>query len=286
MLGRRRRRARKTTLVNRVNQIYDDDLAIALQLVAGNDSLNFSTVGGVHDRRLHERHLRLGRRLTQNHDAINNVIGNANYDIGHLVTRARNGGGIAGLGVVGTSGSKGARLHRVAPPDRRRASSSTTSRTRWVTSSAARTRSTAEPDNCGGGEPRDAIDAVEPGSGSSIMAYAGICGDDDLQDNSDPYFSQRSIANDPDLRRRRSRSGGTAVTTANRSPVVDAGPDATVPSGRRSCSRAARRTPTATRRSSRGSRTTPAPAPRLFEQPKLSGPLFRHVLVPRAHARP
>ena len=101
--------------MNRVNQVYEDDLTIRLQLVANNDLLNFNTWATGHRaqralRRGGVLHAVPGHRLHE-HDAghryvIGQVIGASNYDIGHLAL-GQPGGGVANLGVVGRSNKAG-----------------------------------------------------------------------------------------------------------------------------------------------------------------------------------
>jgi hypothetical protein len=74
---------------------------------------------------------------------------------------------------------------------------------------------------------------VEPGSGSTIMGYAGITTDYDVQASSDDYFAYVSI-----LQIQTNLATKTCPTKAmisNNPPVINAGADYTIPKGLHSC---------------------------------------------------
>jgi len=120
---------------------------------------------------------------------IGQIIGASNYDIGHLAL-GQPGGGVANLGVVGRSNKAGGCTGIPTPVGDFYAID-------YVAHEMGHQFSGNHPFNgnqlnCSAGN-RNAATSVETGSGSSVMAYAGICLTDDLQRHSDPYFSQRSL---------------------------------------------------------------------------------------------
>src|SRR6478735_9267401 len=203
--------AEKVTLINRVNQIYNDDLATELRLVNGTDKLNLDTDakatganGPCGVAPCFEPYDDNGTPVTtddtdgeldycdvptlgKNRTVLGQLVGASNYDVGHIAL-GNNGGGIAYLGVVGGDYKGGGCTGLPEPKGDFFAID-------YVAHEIGHQFAGNHTFNgalgaCGGNISEA---SVEPGSGSSVMAYAGICGQDDLQPHTDPYFSFNTI---------------------------------------------------------------------------------------------
>ncbi|MCX8148954.1 reprolysin-like metallopeptidase [Thermaurantimonas aggregans] len=203
------------TTVNRVNSVYERDIAIRLVLVPNNSQLIF--LNPATDPFQNNSASQL---LSTNPNVINNAIGFNAYDIGHNFSTG--GGGLASLGCV-----------------------CLTNKAQGVTGSSAPVGDPFDIDyvahemghqfganhtqnnSC----QRNGSTAWEPGSASTIMGYAGIC-PPNLQNNSDDYFHIGSIGEmynyaiiGP------GNSCANKITTPNNAPVIDSIrlPNTTIP---------------------------------------------------------
>ncbi|MGQ0620973.1 MAG: Calx-beta domain-containing protein [Panacagrimonas sp.] len=214
------------TSVNRVNQLFLRDTSVFMQLIGNNQNIVYTNASG--DPYDNDDGVAM---LSQNQTNITSVIGSTNYDIGHVFSTG--GGGVANLEVPCNNGAKA----------------------RGVTGQSAPVGDAFDIDfvaheighqfgglhtfnsttgACGGN--RESVAAFEPGSGTTIMAYAGICSSDNVQSNSDDFFHYRSIE---EILNFTAGSGvfsgdgnscSTKVTGVNGGePTVNAGPNFTIP---------------------------------------------------------
>ncbi|MGS0741614.1 reprolysin-like metallopeptidase [Glaciimonas sp. GG7] len=177
-------------MLNRINEIYERDFGVHLTLIADNDKIIYTDLA--------TDPYQDGDILEQNVANLNKVIGQANFDVGHVVS-------IGDGGIVGRLGST-----CVNTLDLNNKAAGTTGRDNpvgdpfyvdFVAHELGHQFGAWHTHNsCGGGigtfpyMSTLPASAIEPGSGSTIMAYAGLCDDtENLQNHSDPYFHASSI---------------------------------------------------------------------------------------------
>ncbi len=213
------------TSFNRVNFFFEREIAVHFELIENNDDLIFPgttmpypfTTTVACDLR------------PENQAIIDAVIGSDNYDVGHLVFVTASGfSGCAGGSLIcdddfkawGTSGSSnpigdGYDVRLICHEMGHQFGAGHT----W----------NGNQNNCTAGQ-YSPNNAYEPGSGTTIMSYAGTCGSDNIIGSSDQYFHVRSLQQ---MIEHSTMGGGNACpttsNTGNDVPTVDAGPDYTIP---------------------------------------------------------
>lgn len=209
------------TLLNRVNEVYQRDVAAEFQLASGNDTIIFTDTA-TDPFNNDDGDIDANVTVQQNAQTQAGTKLGA-FDIGHVVNTG--GGGLAGLGVLCTA-EKSAGMTGSPNPVGDAFFIDYVAHEIGHQFGADHTFN-GTTGSCGGGN-REASQAWEPGSGSSIMAYAGICGEENLQANSLPYFHSKSIEQ---MRAHMATvaSCGSTQSLTNNAPQVAAGNDYVIP---------------------------------------------------------
>jgi hypothetical protein len=199
--------------MTRVNGVFEKDFAVRMVLISNTDAVIYTSAStdpyGSTDANYN----------SQLQSTLTSVIGNTNYDIGHLMSAIGNNGNAGCIGCVCASG-KGSGFTTSTVPVGDNFDIDFVAHEMGHQFGANHTFTFS---NEGTGVQN------EPGSGSTIMGYAGITGATDVQPHSDPFFHAVSIQQVTNYVKTTSCQTNTA--TGNSVPTANAGLDYTVPKG-------------------------------------------------------
>ncbi|MEO1261202.1 MAG: zinc-dependent metalloprotease [Bacteroidota bacterium] len=200
------------TTINRVNGIFERDLSVTLQLAEENDKLIFLNPHTDPFSNYNTWNL-----IEENQKVCDELIGEGNYDMGHVFSTG--GGGLAQLRSVCLNGLKAQGATGISVPEGDPFNIDYVAHEIGHQLGASHTHS----NDCNRHEPT----SVEPGSGSSIMSYAGICVPN-IQLNSDAYFHSINIQEIKD-HLQNDQVSCAIINTNNSEIIVDAGNDFIIP---------------------------------------------------------
>src|SRR5690554_1160061 len=209
------------TAISQVNLIFERDLGLRLELVSG-PSLIATTSSQLNGT--------LIELLNKNTGWIKQQDPMLEYDIGHVLSAE--GGGIATFsGACGDAKAQGTTgfgslnsmvnhfyidylAHELA---------------HQLGASHSFNAASNDPINACNSANRSASSSYEPGSGSTIMSYAGLCQDQNLELQSGHYFHGHSIEQIRQFVENHPSCGSSKASHDNHPPVANAGPNYTIP---------------------------------------------------------
>ncbi len=206
------------TWLNAVNVMYEQDVAVRFVLAQDNDKVMFTaepdglTNGNT------------GTLLNEIAAVLNDKVGAAKYDVGHVLHLNAGGGGVATLGVVcGADNLKGRGVTGVDPGETPGAPFSSSTLAHEIGHQFAATHTFAA--SCDSN--RQDETAFESASGLTLMSYAGVC-TPSIVAQARPFFHSHSIAQ---MLNYIASDGGCATTAAtnNNPPNINVGTAYTIP---------------------------------------------------------
>jgi chitodextrinase len=201
--------------MTRVNAVFENDFTATMVLIANTDAVIYTNA----TTDPYSAAASMSSWNAQLQATLTSVIGEANYDIGHLFGASGGGGNAGCIGCVCVNGSKGSGI--TSPAD------GIPQGDNFDIDYVAHEMGHQFGGNHTFSHNNEATGVnVEPGSGSTIMGYAGITAQD-VQMHSDPFFHAASIQQITN--NIKAKTCPVSTSTGNAVPTANAGLDYTIP---------------------------------------------------------